>query len=1030
MVTTNEKSQVLAWLSEMEASEQCELLAVPFIDAAAVLSTFNPTTLNPLPGIEDKNYEEALSELLNCSWPVGTTDDDLWKLDEDTRRTALRRLGSRRNMRRARKANPAPSTDPIQAGLDLLMDNRTEPDLGNMTLDQLLGIERASRWLADILEDLPDYSRLERLIERERLFTPMRRIAGEHFVGRKKELQELSNYVGVLASKSISQSIKRTYSSLLYTLTDRPPMLIYGPGGVGKSTLLMRFILLHADPKFSQPLPFAYLDFDHAALDPRSPQTILNEAIRQIGIQFPKIAARFGRLEDESFEDISNSDIVESAKSAHYGLSQRLVTRFSKLLEAIANQNKQPVLFVLDTLEEAEYQGQTALKAIWNLLDRLLRNVDRLRIVVCGRSQLPPKLPKNPVELTAFDDETAKHFLISRIELLSGKSIRDKDAEAIVHLVGGVPLGLSLAARVVSDEGVEVIKDLPSRRHLFQRISTERQQGLLYSRILQHLHKNDKDLEKIASPGLIVRRITPEVIINVLAKPCELSLATPDDAVRLFNLLAKEVGLIDAYREPGALWHATTVRRLMLPELRKNLGSRATDIHKAAIGYYSNESGTVARAEEIYHRLCMGDMGPEIDHLWTPEMKSHLRGAFEDLDTRGKIWLAGKIGRELDTDLLAQSELAVWEQQTQERVQTLINNRMLEEALDAMTERSKRSDASPLYPLEVDVLQLLGKVTQAREIAETGIARAEKAGDRKAVLVLLSRLISITEREEKFNDAITYALDAYDIARSLQDDVETVSAGIALVRLRRKTTEQDSNNSGREKAMSEQLLSKYDPVLDSYLRTFLENNRLRRKLRSRPALLRECAAEFGGDVPPLITETVRQLGISAADLLALEMYVEDMTLKLSAEQKFHLKKVLEAKTSRGIGRDIAPISSVIGDFLADRYKQSVENNLHQTIQSLSAKKRDDIKLTSKQLSELEAILSKLLTNKQLGILLSDYFDIAMNIIVPIIPAAGIIPPILKYFRKEGLLSELLSVIDQSLHKDNEVKKFVDRIRKP
>jgi hypothetical protein len=260
--------EALAWLQNAELAEESDRRIEPYLDAAAVLDTFSPGTLRPAGEPGKLPPSEVAIALIDCARPVGPIVGDVWRLDEPVRRAALRRLGSRAAMRRARAANPASPTDPVQQGIDLLIHSDGELELDGLSLDQLLGVERAAGWFSETLSPLPPRAQLAGRIERERHLAPMRKIAGAGFVDRSGEREQLASYVGVLPPGTPWQGVQRSVQHLQYLLKDRPPLHLHGPGGVGKSALLARFILDHADPRAPQPLPFIYLDFDRAALDP------------------------------------------------------------------------------------------------------------------------------------------------------------------------------------------------------------------------------------------------------------------------------------------------------------------------------------------------------------------------------------------------------------------------------------------------------------------------------------------------------------------------------------------------------------------------------------------------------------------------------------------------------------------------------------------------------------------------------------------------------------------------------------------
>src|SRR6185437_4573035 len=75
-------------------------------------------------------------------------------------------------------------------------------------------------------------------------------------------------------------------------LREQPPLLICGPGGVGKSTLVAKFVIDHYDSiDTADRFPFAYLSFDRAALNPEQPSSLIREIIRQISLEYPEAAA-------------------------------------------------------------------------------------------------------------------------------------------------------------------------------------------------------------------------------------------------------------------------------------------------------------------------------------------------------------------------------------------------------------------------------------------------------------------------------------------------------------------------------------------------------------------------------------------------------------------------------------------------------------------------------------------------------------------------------------------------------------------
>ena len=65
------------------------------------------------------------------------------------------------------------------------------------------------------------------------------------------------------------------------TISGRAPFVIWGVGGVGKTTLISKFMLEHAEAAVGH-YPFAYLDFDRNTISARRPSGLLMEMCLQV----------------------------------------------------------------------------------------------------------------------------------------------------------------------------------------------------------------------------------------------------------------------------------------------------------------------------------------------------------------------------------------------------------------------------------------------------------------------------------------------------------------------------------------------------------------------------------------------------------------------------------------------------------------------------------------------------------------------------------------------------------------------------
>jgi hypothetical protein len=149
------------------------------------------------------------------------------------------------------------------------------------------------------------------------------------------------------------------------------------------------------------------------------------------------------------------------------------------------------VVLVVDTFEEAQYLGDDVVRP----LVRFLLEIARSLPAVCGSSCRGGRCRtrSRPMNL---DQASARKLL--RRSLALAKMPRTS------------------AARRGRRPAVRGPQRDPDR------LKEEKIQALLYGRILRHLHTDDAGA--VGYPGLVVRRIAPDVIRDVLAEPCGLEL--------------------------------------------------------------------------------------------------------------------------------------------------------------------------------------------------------------------------------------------------------------------------------------------------------------------------------------------------------------------------------------------------------------------------------------------------------------------------------------------------------------------------
>jgi cellulose synthase operon protein C len=586
-------------------------------EAAAVLSYFDPRSLRPRG--PDEEPGGAVVNLRTDATPSHDPglDAGLWILRNNVRRDTLARLANREAMRDALEANPARSRDPLQQAIEACISGSASPNADD--LQSARAAVQAVDWLQRILDGLPDVATLRHRVDVLTLLEPFRQLAGSHFRGRVQELGVIADYVGVAVPDSAqARAIARMREVL--TLHERPPLMIWGPGGIGKSSLVAQFLLTHARMDDPNRVAFAYVDFERPGFVDE-PAEALQEAARQIAVQYPATRTLYEQMRSRVADGfVSRRDTVAAELLDDLALMVRTSTA-----------NTAPFLLLFNKFHELQHKSGAAEQSLGQLLEELQARLPRLRTILIGRVRAA-HIPIQELEVSRFDHEAAADFL-QAIGVEAGA------ATVVARRVGGNPLTLRLAATVLKSVGPEGLGDLDTNDLVFAGDALV--QGQLYGRILAHIQ--DPDVRRLAHPSMVLRRITPAAIRDILAGPCELTLEHPHDAQRLFDELRREVVLFVAAEE-GALRHRPDVRRAMLASIQRERPEQVKRIHKNAVAFYQPQAGALARAEEIYHRLSLDQEAGEIDVRWMPGVAPYLRSATEELHLRARRYLAQRLG--------------------------------------------------------------------------------------------------------------------------------------------------------------------------------------------------------------------------------------------------------------------------------------------------------------------------------------------------------------------------------------------------
>lgn len=892
--------------------------------AAAVLEYFDPNELKPASGEQPSTKQQLLAN----STVVWDQDGHLRAMLRSERRRAALEQMKLDGIREALDRNPRPQST-VQQVFEAFVYGKA-PVVERQSLAELAATLQTAEWLKDIAPGLPDTSEVQRRLERESLLRPFRELAGQAFAGRQDELGRLQKYVAFLPSTSLLETLGRNARSF-FNWHEKPPMVIHGPGGMGKSALVARFILNHLEPgnDILDELPFVYLDFDRASLVPERPLALLLEAGRQLSAQFPKTARAWHQIQPQW-----TGELQRPTPSAD--LLSRMPADFMRLLQS-GQLLERPLLFVLDTFEEVQYRSRDFVEEVFRFLALLQQSVPRLRVVVIGRA--PVSLDKYPTENNALgplSSDDAKYYMRTR-------GLSSKLAEAVADQVGGNPLSLRLALEVINKEGAgrRGIEGLQTRNAIYIRLQDSQIQGQLYRRILGHIHRDD--VARLAHPGLVLRRITADLIYEVLAQPCGVSVPDIDAARSLFGEMQREVSLVTV-AEDGSLRHLPEVRRVMIELLRKDDPVKVRDIQERAIGYYDQlelalasepePRWLTARAERLYHMLALGRPRDELEKVWTPGLDRYVGDVLEELPPPSRAWLAPRIGRDIDQSTLSHTELPDWELYAVQRVTDNLRLAKPEVALDVLRERAARTYASPVYVVQAQALILAGDLTAARAAIATGLRELQDPDSLLKLTVMASwvdRLYGEALDEKEATQEFTR------INRRFGDDPRVLRFGL------------------------HRLVSIHDAWFRAQFQDLLAEIAGRvpeTRLSLYNLLARDLAEQVGTRVPALLVRLVQLFGLGSDTMLSeatskLLSYLREWDYRTGILTRFRVNSPESLVRNLGLLSDRVGLSEEVLSSVAAKFAETIPPGTPQALYEEMEIESRGVESTGRRLQRLE-----------------------------------------------------------------------------
>jgi hypothetical protein len=827
--------------AEMIHAEDPEAVPDAWLGAAATSGSFDLTAL--------RRWSEGRS-----ATQIRRAGPTRLSLDLGLRKAILADLGSREDILAAAESGPGPADYLRSVLVGMLKDSL--PDLDEMSRTQLAAVAICRSWLDGIVPDLVPTNELRARLARADLVRPFERLLAHGFVGRESELGRLADYVGVTPSGSWKNRLVSLGRFIAPSIFTDPPLLIHGPGGIGKSTLVAKFVLDQLAAPAAEKMTFVYLDFDRPSLRNTDPKPMFLEILHQIGLQHPHL--------EFMLQDIASS--ISQSRQAQEALESFSTNEFEWAIQRLAETlhgslpEVPPVLLVLDTFEEIQFLGSDVVASYLAALDIFYGRLSQLRLIISGRATIDREMIETAsLPLTGFDAAAGKQFLrqyIAQHPSLEARRRGSVISEELIHSVsrvaGGTPLTLSLAGenlvraaeRGHVNEPAEILRIVKSTR-------ADRVQQGLYGRILEHLHNSQ--LAVIAYPGLILRRIDGDVIREVLAPACRLRLHSSEEADNLLKALRQEMSLIEPEDIGPGIRHRADVRRLMLDEIESGARSKARRIERRAIAFYrrrSDENGRPEdRAEEIYHMMRLEYDLARLEARWMDGVGPLLASAVDEVPQRQRVWLLQKLDAGLELSDVANADQPLWEEVVERRARRLLSSGRIKEALAEILSREPHAwlPSGPMFLLAAEIYAADQDYSSAIDMAYEAAFGAEARGNVDGKANALIFVAAVHEAHWQGSQALE-ALARIEPDRSLLSR----ESEIRFLAARTRLLGQSGQNAETVKELQGAALALLDrPMINT--------------LRRRPALLREVAGTFGGVQPLLIKEALNVIGLDLLD---------------------------------------------------------------------------------------------------------------------------------------------------------------------